>query len=155
MPSGTLLAEWPEATGTGVDVSPEALAIAKENALSNGVSDRAAFRQGDWTEGLEDQYDLIVSNPPYLAEEEMAGVSPEVRDHEPRGALVAGPDGLEAYRSIAATAGRVLAPGGMLMLEIGPTQSQTVSAVLANAGWSVRALIPDLDQRPRVITAAM
>ena len=151
----TLLAEWPEAEGTGVDISAEALKVAQANADTLSVAPRASFHQGSWVEGVSGPYDLIVSNPPYLRTEELAEVSPEVRNHEPTGALVSGPEGLEAYRVIAETAGEVLAPGGMLILEIGATQSEQVSAILANAGWSIRALIPDLDQRPRVIVARL
>ncbi|MFK7943934.1 MAG: peptide chain release factor N(5)-glutamine methyltransferase [Paracoccaceae bacterium] len=151
----TLLAEWPEATGTGVDMSGAALAVARDNACRHDVAERCEWREGDWVRGLDREYDLIVSNPPYLADAELAEVSPEVRNFEPHAALLAGPDGLDAYRRIADTAGTVLAPHGLLMLEIGATQSETVSAVLVNAGWCIRSLIPDLDQRPRVIVAVL
>lgn len=150
----TLLAEWPDAQGIGVDISPDALKVARVNAENNGVAGRAQFVESNWVDGVSDRFDLIVSNPPYLAEAEISEVSPEVRDHEPLGALVSGPEGLEAYRAIASDAGRVLAPGGILMLELGATQAEPVAAVLAGAGWNVRALIPDLDHRPRVIVAA-
>lgn len=149
----TLLAEWPDAVGTGVDLSRAALAIAKDNADRHGVSERTAFREDNWVDHLEGSFDLIVSNPPYLAEEELGEVSPEVRDHEPRMALVGGADGLDAYRQIASTARRCLVSGGTMMLEIGPTQGQAVSEILTGNGWSVSGLIADLDERVRVVIA--
>ncbi|MEM1298324.1 MAG: peptide chain release factor N(5)-glutamine methyltransferase, partial [Pseudomonadota bacterium] len=150
----TLLAEWPEATGTGVDISDDALTVARANAEAHGVAGRVHLQQANWLERTSGSFDLIVSNPPYLSEAELADVSPEVREYEPCSALVSGPEGLEAYRAIAADAGRVLAPGGLLMLELGAMQSEPVAALIAEAGWNMRALIPDFDHRPRVIVAA-
>lgn len=149
----TLLAEWSEATGLGTDLSGAALAVARSNAVEHGVADRATFAEGDWTDGVEGHFDLVISNPPYLAASEIADLEPEVRDHEPRIALTPGGDGLGAYRRIAAGAGRVMARDAWLMVEIGPTQSDAVAAILAGAGLSVLRVIPDLDQRPRVILA--
>ncbi len=149
----TLLAEWPGATGLGTDISPGALARARSNADLLGVGDRAAFALADWTEGIQGSFDLIVSNPPYVAEAEMAGLDPEVREHEPRIALTPGGDGLDAYRSIATGIRGLMAPGARLMVEIGPTQSHAVAAILAAGGLRVTAIIPDLDQRTRVVVA--
>ncbi|MEM7058078.1 MAG: peptide chain release factor N(5)-glutamine methyltransferase [Pseudomonadota bacterium] len=149
----SLLAEWPQATGTATDISGRALDVAAQNAKIHGVTPRLDLVKTDWIEGLEGPFDLIVSNPPYIREDEMPHLSPEVRDHEPALALSPGGDGLAAYRAISASIHGVLGPGGLLMVEIGATQSMEVSAILANAGWSVRAVIPDLDQRPRVIVA--
>lgn len=149
----TLLAEWPEATGLGVDQSAAALAVASENSLALGLEARAEFCQSDWLAAVEGTFDLIVSNPPYLAESEYAGLSKEVRNYEPRSALIAAEDGLAAYREIATSAGQYLAKHGLLLLEIGPTQSEEVTAILAAQGWTVRGVIPDLDQRPRVVSA--
>jgi release factor glutamine methyltransferase len=149
----TLLAEWPDAVGTGTDISLAALANARSNAERNGVAERAAFVQADWTGGVEGRFDLVVSNPPYIAEAEIGALDPEVRDHEPRIALTPGGDGLGAYRQIAAGVGRLMSPGALLMLEIGPTQAMPVAAILAGAGMSVTAIIPDLDQRPRLVLA--
>jgi release factor glutamine methyltransferase len=148
----TLLAEWPQATGLGTDRSAAALDIARQNAATLGI-DRAALEQHDWWTGIEGRFDLIVSNPPYIAADEIPALAPEVRDHEPRAALTPGGDGLDAYRAIAAGTIRHLAPGGLLMVEIGPTQYHAVAAILAAAGLLVQAEIPDLDQRPRVIVA--
>jgi release factor glutamine methyltransferase len=149
----TLLAEWPEAEGCGTDISGTALATARANAERHGVSERARFAEADWTDGLEGTFDLVVSNPPYIAEAEIAALTPEVRDHEPRIALTPGGDGLGAYRRIAAGVRRLMAPRALLMMEVGPTQSMTVAAILAAAGLSVIGVIPDLDQRARLVLA--
>ncbi|TKA94001.1 peptide chain release factor N(5)-glutamine methyltransferase, partial [Cereibacter changlensis] len=149
----TLLAERPAARGLGTDLSPEALAVAEGNAQALGLAGRARFQTADWFAGVEGQFDLIVSNPPYIAEAEMAGLSPEVRDWEPHLALTPGGDGLDAYRAIAAAAPAHLAPGGRLLVEIGPTQGQAVSALFAAAGLSGLRVEADLDGRDRVVLA--
>ena len=149
----TLLAERPAARGLGTDLSPEALAVAESNAQALGLAGRARFQAADWFAGVEGQFDLIVSNPPYIAEAEMAGLSPEVRDWEPHLALTPGGDGLDAYRAIAAAAPAHLAPGGRLMVEIGPTQGPAVSALFAAVGLSGLRVEADLDGRDRVVLA--
>jgi len=153
----TLLAEWPQATGVGVDNSAAALVVAAENAGSLGVAARAELIVGDWCAGLAGQFDLIVSNPPYIAAGEIAGLAPEVRLHEPLPALSPefdpGGDGLAAYRRIAAGVGAHLAPGGRLLLEIGPSQAAAVRDILNQAGIVVSAVLPDLDGRDRVVCA--
>ena len=150
----TLLAEWPEATGVGVDVSPAALGVAAENARGLGVADRAALRLGDWCAGLAGPFDLIVSNPPYVTTAELAALAPEVRLHEPAVALAGGADGLDAYRRIAAAAGPLLAPGGRLLLEVGAGQAEAVADILAAAGLGPAAILADLDGRNRVVSVA-
>ncbi len=147
------LAGMPFATGTGTDQSAAALAVAAGNAEALGLAKRARFRQADWLSGISGKFDLILSNPPYIAEDEMAGLSPEVRDWEPRAALTPGGDGLDAYRAIAAGAGARLMPGGRLGLEIGPTQAAPVTSLLAAAGFEKVEVRPDLDTRDRVILA--
>jgi release factor glutamine methyltransferase len=153
----TLLAEWPQARGVGVDISVAALAVAAGNARSLGVAGRAELVAGDWCAGLEGQFDLIVSNPPYIAADELAGLSPEVRLHEPLVALSPssdpGSDGLGAYRQIAAGVGALLAPGGRLLLEIGPRQAADVRRILTDSGLTVTAVLPDMDGRDRVVSA--
>src|SRR5690625_3402751 len=149
----TLLAEWSSATGLGTDISPPALARAASNAERFGVSSRAAFRAANWTEGLEGSFDLVVSNPPYITEAEMAGLAREVREHEPRIALTPGGDGLDAYRRMGGGAGGVRAPAARLMMEIGPTQAEAVSAILENTGFQLTSIVRDLDGRQRVICA--
>jgi release factor glutamine methyltransferase len=149
----TLLAEWPGATGLGTDISPAALEIAKANAAALDLAGRVEFLQTNWADAAAGPFDLIVSNPPYIAANEMAALSPEVRLHEPHGALTPGGDGLDAYRAIAPALHPRLAPGGFVMVEIGPTQYEAVAALLATSGLNVLMVIPDLDQRARVIIA--
>jgi release factor glutamine methyltransferase len=145
----TMLAEWPEAAGTGTDIDGAALAVAAGNAARHGVAARAAFLRADWTEGVAGGFDLVVSNPPYIPEAEVAGLAADVRDWEPRHALTAGPTGLEAYRRIAAGLGAVLAPGGRVLLEVGAGQGAAVAALFSGA-----RVLPDLDGRDRVVEVA-
>lgn len=149
----SLLAERPQATGLGVDLSPAALAVARGNAVALGVDGRADFTLSDWFAGVAGRFDLIVSNPPYIAAGEMAALAPEVRDWEPHMALTPGGDGLDAYRAIAAGAPAHLAPGGRLLLEIGPTQGAAVAGLLQAAGFEGITLCADLDGRDRVVSA--
>ena len=150
----SLLADRPEAHGVGVDASAAALRVAEENAAALGLGERARLVEGDWTTGMIGPFDLVVSNPPYIPEGEMAALEPEVRDWEPRGALAAGPDGLAAYRAITAGAPALLAPEGRLLLEIGPGQAEAVSRLCQAAGLAALSLRADLDGRPRVLVAA-
>ncbi|MEL6168181.1 MAG: peptide chain release factor N(5)-glutamine methyltransferase [Pseudomonadota bacterium] len=149
----TLLAERPGAIGTGTDVSEAARAIAESNAIALGVSDRARIQEADWWAGVTGRFDLIVSNPPYIAAAEMAGLAPEVRDWEPAQALTDGADGLTAYRAISADAARYLTPGGRILVEIGQAQGAAVSALLQGAGLDSVVVHPDLDGRDRVVAA--
>ena len=152
----TLLAEWPNALGVGTDVSEAALAVARENAARLGLADRAEFALSDWVAALPpDRFDVIVSNPPYVSAEEMTGLGPETRLHEPRGALTPGRDPLAAYRAIAAGAVRFLAGGGRLFLETGAGQGRAVVEILAAAGLAETRIIPDMDGRDRVVTCRM
>lgn len=147
----TLLAERPGARGLGTDLSADALAVARQNAEALGV-ERVDFQRADWFAGIDGCFDLIVSNPPYIAEAEMADLSPEVR-HEPRMALTPGGDGLAAYRAIVSGARAHLVPGGRLMVEIGWTQAAPVRALMAEAGLIALRTSTDLDGRDRVIAA--
>lgn len=148
-----ILAERPAARGLGVDVSDEALAVARENAASLDLNNRAALLRGDWTTGLGDEgFDLVVSNPPYIASHVIETLEPEVRVHEPRLALDGGPDGLDAYRQLAPEVLRVLKPGGMFAVEIGYDQSVDVEALFRQAGASNVRTIKDLSTHDRVVT---
>jgi len=147
----TLLADRPTATGTGVDVSAAALAVARDNADWLGVSARAAFLQSDWFDGISGRYDLIVANPPYIAEREMESLAPEVRDWEPHVALTPGGDGLGAYRAITAGALQHLAKGGRMIVEIGPSQGISVARLFRAAGLTDIRVQPDLDGRDRIV----
>jgi release factor glutamine methyltransferase len=146
----TLLAERAAATGVGLDLSAAALEVAQRNATRLGVADRAALRPSDWFKEVDGLFDLIVSNPPYIALDEMPGLEPEVRDWEPRLALTDEGDGLNAYRTILEGAGRHLAPGGRLMVEIGPTQAEAVAMIGRNQGFASPETRRDLDGRARV-----
>jgi release factor glutamine methyltransferase len=147
----TLLAENPQATGLGIDVSKEALDIAVENRKQLGLDRTAIFKQSDWLAGVAGQFDLIVSNPPYIAMAEMAGLAPEVLRWEPMAALTPGFSGLEAYEVIASGVAEFLAPSGRILLEIGPTQALDVCNLFLAAGFEIIALHPDLDGRDRVV----
>ncbi|KPQ08031.1 MAG: release factor glutamine methyltransferase HemK [Rhodobacteraceae bacterium HLUCCA12] len=151
----SLLAERPDARGLGVDLSEPALAVARGNAVRHALESRATFAISDWFTQVAGRFDLIVSNPPYVAESEMAGLDPETRDWEPMLALTPGGDGLAAYRRIAAGAGGALRPGGRLLLEIGPTQGAQVSELLAGAGFADPVVLRDMDGRPRVVAASL
>lgn len=149
----SLLAERDAATGLGVDTSEAALDLARVNMIELGLSNRAELRLSDWFAQVGGTYDLIVANPPYIAAQEMAGLAPEVRDHEPRAALTDEGDGLSAYLAISAAAGDFLAPDGRLIVEIGPTQGKAVAAMFGAAGLHDVQVLPDLDGRDRLVFA--
>lgn len=147
-----ILAERPAGKGLGIDVSEEALAVARENAANLDLNERVALLRGDWTAGLGDAgFDVVVSNPPYIATEEIETLDPEVRDHEPRLALDGGADGLDAYRALAPEILRVLKAGGLFAVEIGHTQSAPVEALFREAGALEVRTIKDLSDRDRVV----
>lgn len=133
---GTLLLaaldHWPRATGLGVDASEAALAYARRNAI-----DRAQFRLGDWDAGVDERFDLILCNPPYV--EADADLPADVAGHEPHGALFAGADGLDAYRLLAPRFARLLAPNGIVCLEIGAGQQGAVAGLMRAAGFTVES----------------
>jgi len=141
----------PMARGLGTDISDAALQVAMGNTRDLGLEARARFRKSDWFAGVTGAYDLIVSNPPYIAAEEMPALAPEVRDWEPHLALTPGGDGLDAYRAITRGAGARLMPGGRLMVEIGPTQGTAVAALFTAAGLEAIRILPDMDGRDRVV----
>jgi release factor glutamine methyltransferase len=148
-----ILAERPAARGLGVDVSEEAIAVARENAANLGLAGRAALMRGDWTTGFDGgQFDLVVSNPPYIPTDEITSLAPEVRDHEPRLALDGGVDGLDAYRELAPQILRVLAPGGHFAVEIGPGQTGAVETLFGDAGAEGLSVTKDLADRERVVS---
>ncbi len=138
---GTLLlaalAQWPSATGLGVDRSPGALAYAERNARRLGLAARAQFRLGHWGEGIAGAFDLILCNPPYV--EDHAALPREVAGHEPSEALFAGPDGLDDYRRLAPQITRLLASEGLACIEIGAGQERSVTALLKAAQLRVQA----------------
>ena len=147
------LGENAMAHGTGTDLSADALQVAAANAAALQLTHRVTLLQSDWFAAITGRFDLIVSNPPYIAAAEMPELAPDVRNWDPHLALTPGGDGLSAYRRIAAGAGARLLPGGRLLLEIGPTQAPAVTALLDRAGLQDIAVLPDLDGRDRVISA--
>lgn len=148
----TLLAERPSATGLGADLSSAALEVARANADRHGVADRCTLAASDWFERVEGRFDLIVSNPPYISAAEMLDLQPGVIRHEPRMALTDEGDGLAAYRAIAARARAFLAPGGRLLVEIGPGQGAAVMSLFRAAGLDDVSLRGDMDGRDRVVS---
>ena len=152
---GTLLLaaldQWPSATGLGVDFSPNALEYARRNAERLGLSDRAKFRVGDWAEGIDEPFDLVLANPPYVARDAVLG--PGVAEHEPAEALFAGGDGLDAYRRLAPQLGRLIAPGGLAAIEIGFDQAKSATALFAASAIATK-LAHDLAGRPRALLIA-
>lgn len=149
-----VLAERPRAWGLGVDLSPAAAAMARENAARNGLADRAAFFAGDWATALAGRFDLVLSNPPYIRRDALAGLAPEVREHDPARALDGGPDGLDAYRALAAALPALLAPGGHAVLELGQGQGADVADLMRTGGLSVRGRARDLAGIERCLTVA-
>ncbi len=145
-----------EARITAVDISPDALDVARGNAIRNGVADRITFLQGDLFGPVPAGavFDVVVSNPPYVTPGELAELAPDVRDHEPRLALDGGTDGLAFYRRIASGVGAVLKPGGSLLVEIGSTQDEAVRAILsANPDLELGKTVRDSSGLPRVVSA--
>ncbi|MEW5964122.1 MAG: peptide chain release factor N(5)-glutamine methyltransferase [Pseudomonadota bacterium] len=139
----TLLAELPHAVGLGTDISVAALEVAADNARRHGVGDRAAWQTCRSLDGVTQQFDLLVANPPYIATDEIAGLEPEVRAFDPLGALDGGSDGLDVYREIAAGLIRVV-PDGWVVVEVGAGQAAAVGEILARdvgsaAGGPVRS----------------
>jgi release factor glutamine methyltransferase len=149
---GTLLLaaldQWPSATGLGIDASEEALGYARANARRLGLAPRAELRLGDWAQGIDEQFDLLLINPPYVAEE--AELGPGVAEYEPAEALFAGPDGLDDYRRLAPAIGRLIAPGGLAAIEIGHDQAASATALFKEAGHRVQ-LSHDLAGRARAL----
>jgi release factor glutamine methyltransferase len=149
----TLLSEWPEAAGVGTDISLEALEMAARNLEALGLAGRVELLRTDWLDGIEGPFDLVVSNPPYIAFDDIGALAPEVRNHEPLAALTPGGDGLGAYCRIAGGIGGVLAPGGRVIVEIGAGQADAVTDIFARAGLTLRGTREDMDGRPRVVIA--
>ncbi len=149
----SLLVERPHASGVATDLSAGALAVARGNAARLGVLGRLELRQGSWFEAVEPgtSYDLIVSNPPYIETTTIGTLQMEVREHDPLLALDGGPDGLDPYRVIAAGAGEFLRPGGMLAVEIGHEQGESVAALFGEAGFGEVAIRKDLSGLDRVV----
>lgn len=139
-----LLSELPGAQGLAVDRSPEALAVAEENARALGLHHRVRLRCGDWGTGIDGLFDVIVSNPPYIPDQDIAGLEAEVAAFEPWGALAGGADGLDCYRALAPEIGRLLASDGTAALEIGQGQAAAVTSLMRDAGLRSLGIRRDL-----------
>jgi len=149
-----LACNLPNATVTAIDVSVAALAMAEENAALNGVEERMQFLCGDLlSPAAGSQFDIVVSNPPYVASTDRETLDVEVRDYEPAAALFAGADGLTIYRRLIPQAHAVLVPGGALLLEIGHGQEQAVRGLLCNAEFDQIKSVADLQGIPRVLAS--
>jgi release factor glutamine methyltransferase len=152
--SVSLLANLPNATAVAADVSYKALVVAGNNAKSNGVSERLDLQLSNVFDSVDDrEFDLIVSNPPYVADADLATLQREVRDFEPRAALSAGTDGLDVIRRIIEGAPKLLKANGMLLIEIGWDQSEKVEKMLIESGWHSIEMLPDLQDIPRILSA--
>jgi release factor glutamine methyltransferase len=140
---------------SAVDLSAEALKVARQNAVRHGVAERIGFFQGDGFAALteENPFDLIASNPPYIPTPELSALQPEVRDYEPREALDGGPDGLDYYRRLAAGAGDFLKPEGRIFLEFGDGQEQRLRTLFEQQNWIVEQIAEDYTHRPRILSA--
>jgi release factor glutamine methyltransferase len=149
-----LAAKCPTAKIIALDVSPEALALAKENAARNKVEAQIKFIQGDGFTALQEaQFDLLISNPPYIATAEIETLQPEVRDFDPRAALDGGADGLDFYRTFATGAKLFLKPSGKIMLEFGDGQAGDIRRLFESEKWIVEAVKEDYSQRSRILIA--
>ena len=154
----TLLREYPNASGVGLEISDEALAVAQANAEALGVAARARlisgdWRQADWQRRMGGPFDLLVSNPPYIEAAAIEGLMPEVARFEPKLALDGGPDGLVAYRTIATAAPHLVVPGGRLLVEAGEGQAAEISRIFASAGLAIEVPWKDLAGIDRVVSA--
>lgn len=146
-----LLKESPETQGIGSDISEDALKTAAENAARLGLSERFEAIRSDWFENISGRFDIIVSNPPYIRSDVIPALEPEVRDFDPSAALDGGPDGLAAYRAIAADAGNFLEKDGVIGVEIGFDQKETVAAIFRSAGFELAQAKRDYGDNDRVL----
>jgi len=149
-----LLSELPNATGLGIDIAEETLAVARRNAARLGLEERALFAIGDWGDSLAGPFDLIVGNPPYIPAGEIAGLQPEVAEFEPRRALDGGVDGLDAYRRLGPDLYRILGLGGVAVLEFGLGQGSAVARLMSAEGMAPQGFRADLAGHDRCLTLA-
>lgn len=148
----SLLHELPNASGIGVDISPEALAVARENAQRLGLAARAQFRCASWGSGLDETFDILISNPPYIESSVVPTLEPEVVQYDPLLALDGGADGLDAYRAVIPHMARLAVPNALAALEVGMGQDVAVGRLLGHAGFGPITVLPDLGGIGRVVT---
>ena len=149
----SLLDEYNAAMGIGVDKSKKALNVAKKNAELLNLNDRVKFQLGNWCDGLDNKFDLIVSNPPYISEKEILGLSNDVINWEPRIALTPEGDGLGAYKNIINGVKNILIPNGRLIFEIGHAQGNEVSNLLKSNSFKEINIVKDINNKDRVVSA--
>lgn len=149
------LAERPNATGLGIDLSARAVKLARANARSAGLDERADFAVGNWGQGIEGRFNLILTNPPYVRDDEWAGLEDDVRLYEPKSALLAGADGLDAYRALVSDAARLLAADGAFLGEIGPGQAGALAELLERSGFAVVETKRDIGGVERCVSATL
>lgn len=152
-----IASKCPAVRVVALDISANAIAVAQQNAVTSGMNDRIEFLCGDGFAALKssDEFDLIVSNPPYIASEEIASLDPEVRDFDPRSALDGGADGLDFYRRLATEAGTFLKLGGKIIIEFGDGQAETISNIFTVKQWTVESVHQDYTKRERMLTAKL
>lgn len=153
--SVSILYSVPNATAVSTDLNPAALDLAARNAARHHVDARITLEQTDLFAGVKGPFDLVVSNPPYIPDADIATLQNEVRDYEPHTALAGGPDGLDIVRRIVNDARHILAPGGVLMMEIGAGQAPDVERIFDPAYWAVPAFLNDLQGIPRMVSARL
>lgn len=146
-----LARERPHISATGLDVAADAVTQARANAVDLGLADRLSFAQSDWLDAVDGPLDMIVSNPPYIPQGAMTALDEEVRLHDPQRALVAGDDGLDAYRAIFPQAANKLKHGGYLLVEIGHDQAEAVQALGQASGFQLQETRQDLSGHDRVV----
>ncbi|MEM6712648.1 MAG: peptide chain release factor N(5)-glutamine methyltransferase [Pseudomonadota bacterium] len=146
-----LARERAQLRGLGVDVAPDAVEKARANAAALDLSDRLTFRVGNWLEGVDQRFDLIVSNPPYIRTSDLERLELEVREHDPRLALDAGSDGLDAYRQLLPQAAKRIRQGGCVLVEIGFDQATDVTDIACRSGLNQERIVPDMAGRDRVV----
>ncbi|MFD2206875.1 peptide chain release factor N(5)-glutamine methyltransferase [Kiloniella antarctica] len=139
-----LLSELPKSTGLGVDISAGAVAVAESNALSLGLTERASFQTGNWCEGLSGEWDIIISNPPYIGRHEISDLEPEVLEYDPAKALFAEENGLKDYRDLIPQAAKILKEQGFLVIEAGQGQSLEINDLMVSAELTCLPTIKDL-----------
>ncbi len=150
-----LLSELPNAEGVGIDINPKTCKIASENAKDLGLAERATFIEGDWMNGIQDRFNIIISNPPYIVETEIATLEIDVKLFEPHLALSGGPDGLAAYRQIAEQSAACLLPDGILAVEFGAGQAIDIKEILKNNGHKIENVYQDIANLERCILATV
>ena len=152
--SVSILHHVPTTTAIGIDISEKALAVARRNADHHAVADRLSLQIGDVFAGVTEKFDMIVSNPPYIPDADLTTLQPEVRDHEPHLALFSGSDGLDVLRRIVADAPKYLKPSGLLLMEIGFAQWNSVGELFNPSIWRAYEFLNDMQGIPRIVKAS-